>query len=249
MLVAFETKLVYPSPDPSSGDWSPKHLEFEDVTFNSSDGTALHGWYFPHGEPERTILFFHGNAEDVSDLGDEMSSLRSEFNANVFVFDYRGYGKSEGSPTETGVLQDGVAAQRWLAERAGIPADQIVLYGRSLGGGVAVANAATEGASALILDRTFHSMVDVAAGMYPIFPIRWLMRNRYPSYERITVYNGPLLQLHGTADEILPFESGEKLFAASRSKEKTFLRIEGLTHNVPPPPDLFSGMHRLFQTL
>ncbi len=239
MLVSLETALVYPRPPVESGDWAPAGLVYEAVDFTAADGTALHGWFLEHPQPRATILFFHGNAEQVAYLGDEMDALRQRYAASVFVFDYRGYGKSEGTPNEAGVLLDGVAAQRWLAQRTNRKPDEIVLYGRSLGGAVAVANASTEGAALLVLDRTFHSMVEVAAGLHRWAPVRWLMRNRYPSSQRLAVYSGPLLQIHGIDDEFIPFASGKRLFEASPSQEKQFLAIDGLYHNDPIPPEFY----------
>lgn len=249
MLVAFETALVYPRPDVRDGDWTPDGIAYEEVAFASADGTRLHGWLLEHPQPQQVILFFHGNAEHVGYLGDEMDQLRRRFAATVFVFDFRGYGKSEGTPHEAGILADGVAAQRWLAERVGVRSDQITLYGRSLGGGIAVANASTEGAAALVLDRTFDSMVDVAAGMYRWAPVRWLMRNRYPSAERMKHYHGPLCQLHGTVDEIVPYSAGQRLFAACDSDTKQFISVEGLFHNDPPPRDWYAGMQSFLERL
>lgn len=249
MLVAFETALVYPRPDVRDGDWAPNNIAYEDVVFASADGTRLHGWLLEHPQPQHVILFCHGNAEHVGYLGEEMDQLRRRFAATVFVFDFRGYGKSEGEPHEAGILADGVAAQRWLAERVGVRPNQITLYGRSLGGGIAVANASTEGAAALVLDRTFDSMVDVAAGLYRWAPVRWLMRNRYPSAERMTHYHGPLCQLHGTVDEIVPYASGRRLFDACDSQTKQFVSVEGLWHNDPPPDDWYVGMQNFLERL
>lgn len=249
MLVAFESTLVYPRPPLAAGNWQPDLLDVEDVFFHADDGTRLHGWYLPHPEPRRFVVFFHGNAEHVGQLGGEMDALRANLDASVFVFDYRGYGRSEGEPHEAGLLLDGVAAQRWLARHEGIAPQEITLYGRSLGGGVAVATAASQGARALILDRTFHSMVDVAADMYRWAPVRLLMRNRYPSEERIAKYRGPLYQMHGKIDEIIPFESGQRLFQASPAPRKEFLPVEDLLHNDPAPRPWQQGIAEFLRSV
>jgi fermentation-respiration switch protein FrsA (DUF1100 family) len=131
---------------------------------------------------------------------------------------------------EAGVLADGEAAQQWLAERAKIPLNEIVLMGRSLGGGVAVDLAARNGARGLILQSTFTSMPDAAARMYPFVPVRWLMRNRYNSLEKIARYSGPLLQSHGDRDTLVPFDLGQKLHAAAPG-QKTFFVNRGRGHN------------------
>jgi fermentation-respiration switch protein FrsA (DUF1100 family) len=153
---------------------------------------------------------------------------------NVFAFDYRGYGRSEGSPHEAGVLADGHAAHQWLAKRAGIQPNEIILMGRSLGGAVAVDLAATHGAKGLILWNTFTSMPDVAARHFPWLPVRSLMRNRYQSVDKIPKYSGPLLQVHGSSDQIIGFDLGENLFAAATTPDKKFIRVERGDHNDPP---------------
>lgn len=245
MLVALERMLVYPAPSPTHGDWSPHGVPVEDIHFASADGTELHGWFLPRPAARHAILLCHGNGEHVAFLADVMMELSERLDASVFAFDYRGYGKSQGKPFEQGVLEDGEAAQRWLAARIDVQPDQIVLYGRSLGGAVAVHLASTLGARALIVERTFHSMVDIGAQLYWWAPIRWLMRNRYPSADRILHYQGPLLQLHGTLDNLVPIESAKKLFAASPSKNKQFLEIQGLGHNGAAPGSFLATAREL----
>ena len=242
VLAWFESTLVYPAPNPADARWERTDLSYEDVRFESDDGTRLHGWYFPHDSPRAHIIFCHGNAQQVADLGDWANAVREDLEVSIFVFDYRGYGQSEGKPHESGILADGKAAQAWLAEREGISRDQMVLWGLSLGGGVAVSMAADHGAQLLILDRTFSSIVGVASSHYPWLPVYFIMRNRYPSAERIKNYDGPLLQLHGVIDEIVPFRSGEALFEASPSADKRFIRIETLRHNDPMPSDLYDAV-------
>lgn len=239
VLMLLETSLIYPAPAGDDGDWQPSWLEYEDVYFTSADGTSLHGWYSPTPNADMTILFSHGNGEHVAYLADELEYLRDKYHANVMVYDYRGYGKSEGRPFEAGVLADGEAAQRWLAQRTQQPAGQIVLWGRSLGGAVATHLAAKLGARALILDRTFSSMVDVAASKFPWLPVRWMIRNRYPSTVAIANYSGPLLQFHGRPDRVVPFRFAQKLFDACPSTQKRFIVSEHLGHNTPWPDEFY----------
>ena len=205
------------------------------MNLSSADGTTLSGWYLEHPSPRFQLLFFHGNGEHLGYLAGELDFLRTRLQASVFAIDYRGYGQSVGKPGQEGVLADGLAAQTWLAHRAGIHPEQVVLFGRSLGGAVAVHNAATLGARGLILERTFDSLVNVAAHTVRFLPVRWLMRNRFPSIDHIGNYHGPLLQLHGAADTIVPMENGRRLFEASPSKPKTWLQEEALGHNAPRP--------------
>ncbi|NOY30344.1 MAG: alpha/beta hydrolase [Planctomycetes bacterium] len=234
LMFLLETKIVYPAP-PSRSKPAAKDFGFEEVHFQSADGTALHGWYHAHPEPRFGLLYCHGNGEDITHNADLVHHFHNELAASVFIFDYRGYGQSAGSPHEAVLIADGLAAQRWLAERLEVETDQLVLIGRSLGGAVAVALAEQQGARALVLQNTFASMVDVAAEKFPWLPIRWMMRNRYPSAERIQAYHGPLLQSHGTADQVIPFAMGKELFEASPSEKKRFLEIPDGSHNDPQP--------------
>lgn len=158
-------------------------------------------------------------------------------NASILVFDYRGYGHSEGSPFEAGIILDGVAAQQWLAEQTDLSPDEVILFGRSLGSAVAVAAAEQLGAKALVLYGTFSNMDDMAASRYPFVPVRLLMRNTYHSQERIRHFAGPVLQFHGTSDELIPIEFARPLFDAVTSKHKQFIEIPNGHHNDPLPED------------
>lgn len=237
LFMFFESSLMYPAPDPAQANWEPGDLKYEDAQFVSSDGTALHGWYFAHPEPRAVVLFAHGNGEHVAWLGREMSVLRDLYKVSFLAFDWRGYGKSGGKPDQTGILQDAEAAQRWLAERAGVPVDQVVLWGRSIGGAIVVHNASTLGARGLILDRTFNSMADVAAGHMPWLPVRTFLKNRYPAAEWIDNYPGPLIQFHGVPDRVVPYATGKRLFDAAVSNDKQFITSETLGHNDQWPED------------
>ncbi len=234
-MMFIEDWLVYPAPSRDDGDWQAANLEHEDVWFTSADGTKLHGWFVPKPGAKRAIVYFHGNGEHVAYNGDLAAHLRDALDASVFVFDYRGYGKSAGRPSEEGCVADGLAAQRWLAERMGIAPSDVVLMGRSLGGGVAVAAAAEQGARALVLESTFSRMTDVAAHHYPVLPVRLVMRNRYDSIARIERYVGPVFQSHGSLDGIIPFQLGRRLFDAAPTSEKQFVELTDWGHNDPQP--------------
>jgi fermentation-respiration switch protein FrsA (DUF1100 family) len=171
---------------------------------------------------------------------------------SVLVFDYRGYGKSEGSPNEKGVLLDARAARAWLAKRTGVAEREIVLWGESLGGGVAVDLAARDGARGLILESTFTSLPDVAAVHFRFLPVRLLMRSRLDSLNLIGQYKGPLLLSHGTADEIIPYALGQQLFAAA-NEPKESVSFPGGFHNGPPhpeeQPEFQAALERFFNRL
>lgn len=249
LMVSFlETWLVYPAPPRSEGNWSCGGQTHEEVEITSADGTRLHGWLFEHPSPEHVVIYLHGNGEHVGFSGRAMAELRRELDATVLVFDYRGYGKSEGKPFEAGVIEDGKAAQRWLAERLGMATSDIVLVGRSLGGGVAVAMAADQGAKALVLQNTFASMVDTAAKLYPWLPVRLVMRNRFNSLERIARYDGPVYQCHGRIDTLVPMSEGRRLFEAIPSQKKKFVELPG-GHNDPFPEDYYPGLREFLDGL
>jgi len=253
MLVWMETTLVYPAPQYPAGDWqAAKAYGWEEVDFASTDGTKLNGWYreLPQsqGEPQAVVLYCHGNGENIAHNGAYLADLANQHRLNIFMFDYRGYGRSEGKPTEIGVLADGEAAQQWLAQRTKLPANQIVLMGRSLGGGVAVDLAARNGCRGLVLQNTFTSMPDAAARMYPWAPIQLLMKNRYNSLEKITRYHGPLLQSHGDADTLIPFDLGQQLHAAA-SGPKEFFVNKGLGHDDADLPEYGEALAKFFASI
>lgn len=230
ILKLLESSMVYP------GQYLPHEavdLPGEEVHFQSADGQDVYGCYLEHEVPIAHVLFCYGNGDNVSRTAEYLAKMRDEHQVSILTFDYRGYGGSEGRPDEAGILANAEAAQAWLAARAGVQPDQLVLIGRSLGGGVAVHLAATRGARGLVLERTFTSLVDVAAQRLWWAPVRLLMRNRYDSLARIAGYRGPLLQSHGTADEIVPFESGMRLFQEAPCQPKQFVPLKMVGHNGP----------------
>jgi len=237
LMMWLENSFVYHPTKHPSGDWSPPGLVFEDAWFQSGDGTRLHGWFLEHPDPIGTVLFCHGNAGNLAWRAETMRVLREVSRVNVLIFDYRGYGRSDGAPNEQGLYADARAARRWLADRVGIAPDEVVLMGRSIGGAVAVELAAADGAGGLVLESTFTSLPDVGAGFYPFLPVRWLMKNRFDSVAKIRNYHGPLLQTHGEADTLVPVTLGRQLFAAAtNAAPKQFVTYPGLNHNDPQPP-------------
>ncbi len=220
----------------------------EDARFESADGCRLHGWFAAAEHPRAVVLYAHGNAENVSDLVPVLQLFHDRLNVSVLVFDYRGYGRSGGTPSEDGVFADARAARRWLATRANVPEGDIVLAGRSLGGGVAVDLAARDGARGLILESTFSSLPETAARHLPLLPVRRLMRTRFDSLAKIPNYRGPLLQIHGDADRIVPPALGRKLFDAA-NEPKWFVSVPGGGHNDPPSHAHIEALDRFFAAL
>jgi fermentation-respiration switch protein FrsA (DUF1100 family) len=249
MLSLVERWLVYPAPRSHDGDWIAADFPHEDVEFTGADGAKLHGWYVPHPNPKAVVLFCHGNGENVAELRPLLELLHDRTDVSIFAWDYRGYGKSAGKPHESNLLADARAAQLVLAKRAGVDPGDIVVYGRSLGGAVAVGLAAEHPVRGMVLERTFADMVETAAYHFPWLPVRWVMKNRYPSIERIVTYRGPLFQSHGTADEVVPFEMGKKLFDAATTAKKTFFVVEEGSHNAPHADDYYEALGEFLDSL
>ncbi len=248
-LMIFENSIVYPAPKYPVGDWKTTAFEFEDANFSASDGTALHGWFVENAQPRATLLYFHGNGENVSHLADVLQRLNREYQLNVFAFDYRGYGRSAGKPNERGIRMDARAALEWLNTRTNTEPEDVIFFGKSIGGGVAVELASEKGCKALVLENTFSSMLDAASVHYPWIPVRWLMRNRYMSIEKIAKCPQPLLQSHGTDDGTIPFACGRRLFDASPSTDKQFVEIPNGDHNDETTPAFWNSFRQFLLRL
>jgi uncharacterized protein len=206
LLMIFEDKLIY-FPTKEGVGASPG----EEVWLTTSDGLKIHGWYLPHPSAKATILHLHGNAGNLEDRRDLVRKLH-ELGVNVFAIDYRGYGKSEGSPDETGLNRDTRAAYDWLLTKT--TADKIVIHGESVGGGPACELAATATCGGLIVQSAFTSAPDMAPRVLPWFP-KWLVRTKFDNREKVARITVPKLFIHSRRDEIVPFDMAETLFAAA----------------------------------
>ncbi len=216
-------------------------LPFEQVWLQADDGTPLHGWYLPAasaaGPAQLSVLFLHGNAGNISHRLDTLQILH-ELGVNTLIFDYRGYGISEGSPDEAGTYRDARAAWDWLRAR-GAPAARIVVHGRSLGGGVAgglLAELAADGETpgGLVLESTFTSLADLGQHHYRWLPVRWLTRITYPTRERLAALSLPLLVVHSADDKLVPLSHGRALLDAAQPSAlgaPRWLEISGAHHN------------------
>lgn len=204
-------------------------LEYEDVFLETTDGERLHGWYIPRNDSRGTLLFFHGNAGNISG---RLESIRQfhEMQLNVFIIDYRGYGQSTGRPTEQGLYNDALAAYTWLTDERGIPADSLVVFGRSLGGSVAAWLASEKPVAALILESAFTSVPDVAMTIYPVYPVKWMARFELPTLDYVKKYDGPLLVAHSPHDDIISYRFGREIYDAA-SEPKQFLEMLGGHNN------------------
>lgn len=249
VLMFFEESLIFiPSRYPQ-GFWNiPPGMPIEDAEFEAADGTRLHGWYLPHEHPTAVILFCHGNAGNITNRLQVLQRLHNDVGASVLIFDYRGYGRSQGSPYEEGVLQDTRAARAWLARQASVDEPDIVLLGRSLGGAVAVDLAARDGARGLILQSTFTSIPDMASYHYSWLPVRALLRTRLDSLSKIGSYHGPLLQSHSLDDTIIPYSSGKQLFDAA-NEPKRFITLKNADHNDSERPEYYQEVKEFIESL
>lgn len=236
-LMFFERSLLFPAPDLKFGDWNATRHGAQESFTEGANGSRIHTWTWFVEEPRATVIFSHGNGEHLGFLGDEMLAMARRLRVNVVAYDYRGYGKSKGKPSEANVLEDAVTIATAVQSDEKLSAVPILAMGRSLGGAAAIEMSLHCHVDGLILDRTFSSIADVASHHFPLLPVRWLMRNKFHSDRKIKNYRGELLQMHGSADEVVPIPFGEKLYAACPSSSKQFLRVDHLTHNESAPDE------------
>lgn len=205
-------------------------LPYEDVTLTTTDEVRIHGWFIPATGAKSTILWLHGNAGNISHRVHNIRELRARVPAHIFIIDYRGYGRSEGTVSEQGTYADARAALAYLRARDDVDAHTIVVFGRSLGAAVALELVVSEGAGALILESPFTSIRAMAKTVMPLLPVGPFLRTRYDNLAKIPDLRAPLLILHGDRDGIVPYEQGRELFGAA-PEPKSFYPIAGAGHN------------------
>lgn len=215
----------YATLDQTPAEWG---LVYEDVFLDTEDGVRLHGWYIPRHGSKQALLFFHGNAGNISHRGASVEIFH-RLGLNVFIFDYRGYGKSEGKPDEKGLYKDARAAWRYLSKERGFGQEEIILFGRSLGGAVAAELATEIQPGGLILESTFSSAKDVANAVFPVLSRLIFLRYDFDTAAHVRRVACPVLVLHSPDDEIIPFRLGEKVFQAA-NEPKSFVKMRG-DHN------------------
>jgi fermentation-respiration switch protein FrsA (DUF1100 family) len=232
LALLFEEKLIYfPS---ERFDVTPEmlSLDYEDVTLLTSDEVRIHAWFLPSPDPAPdrfTLLVCHGNAGNIADRLDRTLLFHRNLRADVLLFDYRGYGGSEGSPDEGGTYRDARAAYDYLVDRAGVSPERLILFGESLGAAVAVELAREIPAAGLVLEAPFTSIPDMARVVYPFVPTGWI-RTRYDNLRKIPELSLPIFIIHGTEDDTVPFEQGKRLYGAA-PEPKRFLAVEGAGHS------------------
>ncbi len=211
-------------------------LKYDDVTFRTEDGLDLNGWFFPgkKSTPDdnlHTLLWFHGNAGNINRRLDNLKMLNDRVPVNVFIIDYRQFGKSEGRVSEKGTYLDARAALVYLHSRKDVDNDKIIFFGRSLGSAVAVELALKEKCCALVLETPFTSIKEMGKELYPFLCIALnFLKTKYDSLSKIKEIKVPLLILHGDKDELVPIEHGKKLFEEA-NQPKEFYTIPGAMHN------------------
>jgi fermentation-respiration switch protein FrsA (DUF1100 family) len=229
-MIFEEQFIFFPDRYPSGRyDESSRIPHLVDCWMMAEDGVKLHGWYAPSDSAIATFVIAHGNAGNISHRIEIIHALQ-ESGFNVLMFDYRGYGRSEGSPSEEGIYKDGRAAFDYARGLPQVDSQRIILWGTSLGGAVAVDIATHRPAAGLILESTFTSAIDFAAIHYPFLPVRYFMRTKLNSIDKISKIHIPLLIIHGSRDEIVPIKFGRELFAAANTPKELY-EIANADHN------------------
>lgn len=226
VFLAQRSMLYLPNAAGRSLDVTPADagLDYDDVRLTTDDGVELHGWFVP-GASRRVLLFFHGNAGDITHRLFSIQQFH-DLGLSVLIIDYRGYGESGGRPTEHGLYRDAEAAWRYLTETRGVVAQDVVIFGRSLGASVASRLAATHRPGALIVESSFTAVPDIAQELYPWLPARWLTTLRHSTRDHVADVRCPVLVVHSRDDEIIPYHHAEAIFAAA-NEPKSLLTIRG----------------------
>lgn len=225
LMYFMQSSLIY---HPQKSIWatpSSVGLQYEDVNFQTDDGVTLHGWFVPNDSTDLTVLYFHGNAGNISGRLQTIQLLH-QLGLNVFIFDYRGYGKSEGSPSEEGTYQDASAAWEYLTTNRQLADSSIVVMGRSLGGSVAAWLSARENPAVSIIESTFISATELGADLYPWLPVRWMIKYDYNTLGNIKQVESPIFMAHSRDDQVVPYHHGQKLFEFA-DEPKTFVELRG----------------------
>jgi uncharacterized protein len=221
-------------PDPwIERDWARiSRVPLEDVWFTSEDGTRLFGWYVGSPRSSAVLLWCHGNAGNMIHRLANLAALY-ETGLSVFLFDYRGYGRSEGMPTEKGLYRDARVAYQYLIDIRHIDPGRLVVFGRSLGAAVAGNLASERTVAGLILESAFPSIAAMAKQQFGGLPAHWLLGSRFPLIERMKFIHVPILMIHGDQDSIVPFPLGEQVFQAALEPKSLYV-VKGADHNNLP---------------
>ena len=231
ILRIFESRLIFfpDYPNRLAGDWHPRGLPVEDVWLASSDGTKLHAWWIPNEKAQFTFVAFHGNASNVANRASVYEFLR-DIPANILALEYRGYGQSEGKPSEAGFYRDADAAYAYLVNRRGRDPNTLISFGQSLGTAVAANLAAHHKMGGVVLEAPFLSASRAARKIFWFLPgTSMLVYSQFDTQARLQEISAPILIVHCTQDPVLPFRLGQEVYDAARPP-KTFLGITGACH-------------------
>lgn len=229
LLVGFvylrqDSMVYYPTKD-IEGTPSDIGLKYEEITLKTKDSINLSAWYVPAKDERGVVLFCHGNAGNISHRLDSIRIFH-DLGLSVLIFDYRGYGRSEGSPTEEGTYLDAESAWEYLVNVKGVRPEKIILFGRSLGSAVAAELALRHPAAGIIIESGFKSIPELGAKFFPYLPIRLISRFQYSTIDKVSMINMPKLFIHSPQDEMIPYEHGAALFEKA-AEPKEFLQITG----------------------
>lgn len=205
-------------------------LIFEDIYLRTSDGVKINGWFVPYEGARAGLLWFHGNAGNLSDRVEKLGLLHRKLKINIFAIDYREYGRSEGSVSEEGTYRDALAAYDYLTTRSEVDPSRVILFGQSLGAAVAVDLALHREAAGVILEAPFASIKEMARVAFPWLPIGSLLSTRFDNLSKIARIGAPLLIIQGDRDEVIPYSQGRKVYEAA-GEPKAFYTVPGAGHN------------------
>jgi fermentation-respiration switch protein FrsA (DUF1100 family) len=235
LAFAFQDQLLFQPSSRLLATPDDAGMPYETVHLDTDDGETLHGWWIPPPDVSRetspgelakhTLLFFHGNAGNISGRLESVQQFH-QLGLNVLIVDYRGYGQSTGSPSEEGIYRDADACWRYLTKAKGFAPQNIVVFGRSMGGGPATWLATREQPGAVILESVFTNVPDVGAHHYSFLPVRALATNQFDNESRVGGTKAPKLFIHSRGDRVVPFELGRRVYEAA-AEPKQFLEIEG----------------------
>ncbi len=246
MLILFENSLVFPALRAEQGWMEPGELAPQDVSLALPDGTPIHGWWCPHKGASGALLYCHGNGGNISLRSLTYRNLQKEQNVSVLAIDYPGYGRSGGKPDEAGCCAAAEAGFAWLTSVAKVPAERIILFGESLGSGVAVELATRHPCRALVLMCAFTSLPDAAHGLYPFLPCRWLMRNRFENSAKLPGVHRPVFLYHGDADDLISPAHAMRLREVANEPVELYSE-QGGTHELEPSPGLHAALRAFLQ--
>jgi len=229
MLYLFQEKLIFRSTALPHDHAFVFESDFEEIFLKAQDGALLNGIHFKQSNPKGVILYCHGNAGDLNDWGLWAEELSNRYQYDVVVWDYRGYGKSTGKRRQKPMLDDGFLFYEYCENY--FAADEITLFGRSLGGFFATHLARYRNPQKLVLESTPMSILEVAQKEYPFLPSKYLLKFKFQNDRNIAEIGIPTYIIHGTADGLIPFDNGERLFKLSKAEIKKFYPVKGASHN------------------